>query len=173
MYGIDIFDKIGMPLDWTIVYYGINKNLLSIDIAQEFACRKLECNEQISEEELSLSWNLKNRQDVLELIERILNTYGNIDESLEKAKDKIRIAIIINLRDTEKNIGKLLEQIDIVYEDFGYSVDMDEFVSYMPSSDGYDPSKHKFEDNRCHLLFKLDEFIKKKKKEYGLEMRQP
>ena len=55
MYGINIFDKIKMPIDWAIVYYGINNEILSIDIAQEFACRKLEHGEQMSEEELELS----------------------------------------------------------------------------------------------------------------------
>ena len=42
MYGINIFDKIKMPIDWAIVYYGISNNILDIDIAQEFSCRKLE-----------------------------------------------------------------------------------------------------------------------------------
>jgi len=169
MYGIDIFDNIGMPLDWATVYYGINRGILNIDIAHEFACRQLECNEHVSEEEIALSWHIKNRQDVLEQIEPMLSTCGNVEKSLEKAKDKIRIAIIINLRKTEKDIDRLLEQIEIVYADFGYPVDMEEFISYMPSSEGYDPSKHKFEDNKCHLLTNLDDFIREKKQEYGLK----
>lgn len=45
MYGINIFDKIKMPLDWAIVYYGINNDIFSIDIAQAFACRKMEHDE--------------------------------------------------------------------------------------------------------------------------------
>ena len=103
MYGINIFDKIKMPLDWAMIYHGIKKNILDIDIAQEFACRKLEHDEQLSEEELELSWNSNNRLDVLELIEKILDSQGNVEESIERAKDKIRIAIIIYLRETEKD----------------------------------------------------------------------
>ena len=41
MYEINIFDKIKMQLDWAMVYYGIKNDILNIDIAQEFACRKL------------------------------------------------------------------------------------------------------------------------------------
>lgn len=164
MYGIDIFDKIGMPLDWVLVYYGINRDILNIDIAHEFACRQLECNEHISEQELELCWNIKNRQDILELIRQILNTCGNWEKLQEKAKDKIRIAIIINLRDTEKDIDRLLEKIEIVYANFDYPADMEGFISYMPSKDGYDSSKHKFEENKYYLLSKLDDFIKKKSK---------
>lgn len=169
MYGINIFDKIKMPLDWAIVYYGINNEILSINTAQEFACRKLEHDEPMSEEELELSWNSNNHLDVLELIEKILDIQGNVDEIIEKAKDKIRIAIIIYLRDTEKDATRLLEQMDIIYADFGYPVDMENFISYMPNNDEYIPSNHTFEDNRNYLLSKLDDFIDKKIEEYQLE----
>ncbi len=169
MYGINIFDKIKMPLDWAMVYYGINNNMLNIDIAQEFACRKLEHDEQLSEEELELSWNSNNRLDVLELIETILDIQGNVEESIERAKDKIRIAIIIYLRDTEKDATRLLEQIHIIYADFGYPVDMEKFISYMPNNDEYISSNHTFEDNRNYLLSKLDDFIDEKIKKYQLE----
>lgn len=170
MYGIDIFDKIKMPLDWSIVYYGINNEIFSVDIAQEFACRKLEHNEQISDEELELTWGGNNRLDVLELIERILDIQGNVDESSEKAKDKIRIAIIIYLRNTEKDANRLLEKIDIIYADFGYPVDMEKFISYMPNDDEYMPSNHTFEENRNYLLSKLDDFIDEQMEKYQLEL---
>lgn len=91
-----------MQLDWAMVYYGIKNDILNIDIAQEFACRKLECDDQLSAEELELSWNSSNRLDVLELIKRILETQGNVQQRIECAKDKIRIAIIVHLRETEK-----------------------------------------------------------------------
>lgn len=169
MYGINIFDRIKMPLDWSIVYYGINNEILSIDIAQEFVCRKLEHDEQMSEEELELSWNSNNRLDVLELIKKILDIQENVDERIEKAKDKIRIAIIIYLRDTEKDATRLLAQIDIIYEDFDYPVDMENFISYMPINDEYIPSNHTFEDNRNYLLSKLDDFIDQQIEKYQLE----
>lgn len=170
MYGINIFDKIKMPLDWALIYYGIKNEILSIDIAQEFACRKLEHDEQMSEEELVLSWNSNNRLDVLELIEKILEIQGNVDESIEKAKDKFRIAIIIHLRNTEKDVTKLLEQLNITYADFGYPVDMEKFISYMPNNDEYIPANHTFEDNRSCLLSKVDDFIDRQVEKYQLEV---
>ena len=166
MYGINIFDKIKMPLDWAMVYYGINNNILNIDIAKEFACRKLENDEQLSEEELELSWNSNNRLDVLELIEKILDSQGNVEESIEKAKDKLRIAIIIYLRETEKDKVRLLEQIDMIYADFGYPEDMEKFISYMPISDEAISSGCTIEDNRNYLLSKLDNFIEAQRAKY-------
>lgn len=128
MYGINIFDGIRMPLDWATVYCGINSNLLSIDIAHEFACRKLEHGEQMTEEELELSWNSNNRLDVLGLLEKILNMQGNVDENVKNAKDKICTAIVIYMRDTERDMIRLLEQISIIYAKFDYPADMEKFI---------------------------------------------
>ena len=169
MYGINIFDKIKMPLDWAIVYYGINNNILDIDIAQEFSCRKLENEEQLSAEELELGWNSNNRLNVLELIEKILGNQGNVDENLEKAKEKIRIAIIIYLRETEKDKAKLLEQIDMVYADFNYPEDMDNFISYMPICSDFSSTSHTIEENRDYLVSRLDDFIDVQKKQLKIK----
>ncbi len=170
MYGINIFDKIKMPLDWAMLYYGINHEILSVDIAQKFACRKLEHDEQISEEELELSWNSNNRLDVLELIEKILDIQGNVDESIEKAKDKIRIAIIIYLRETEKDKERLLEQMDRIYADFDYPEDMEKFISYMPISDESISASHTVDENRNYLLSRIDNFIEEQQEKYQLQM---
>lgn len=169
MYGIDIFDRIKMPLDWATVYCGINGNLLEIDIAHEFVCRKLELGEKMSEDELELSWNSYNRLDVLQQIEKILNMQGNVDENIKKATDKIRTAIIIYVRDTEKDIIRLLEQIAIIYADFDYPADMEEFIHYMPANGEYVFPDNNYKKNRNYLLSKLDAFIDDKVKEYRLK----
>lgn len=170
MYEINIFDKIKMQLDWAMVYYGIKNDILNIDIAQEFACRKLECDDQLSAEELELSWNSSNRLDVLELIKRILETQGNVQQRIECAKDKIRIAIIVHLRETEKDKAKLLEQIDMVYAEFDYPEDMEKFISYMPHDDEFVSKNHTIDENRNYLVSKIDDFIKEQQKKYQLEI---
>ncbi|MBO4913414.1 MAG: DUF2247 family protein [Butyrivibrio sp.] len=168
MYDISVFDQVNMPLDWAMIYYGIDNNIFSIDIAQEFAYRKLERNEQLSEEEMELTWNSQNRLDVLDLIREILDDQGNTGEIIEEAKDKIRVAIIIYLRLTEKDRTQLFEKIDMIYEDFGYPEDMEKFISYMPISDEAISLCHTIEDNRNYLLLKLDDFIKAKQIKYQL-----
>ena len=170
MYEINIFDKIMMQLDWAMVYYGIKNDILNIDIAQEFACRKLECDDQLSAEELELSWNSSNRLDVLELIKRILETQGNVQQRIECAKDKIRIAIIVHLRETEKDKTKLLEQIDMVYAEFDSPEDMEKFISYMPHDDEFVSESHTIDENRNYLVSKIDDFIKEQQKKYQLEI---
>lgn len=75
------------------------------------------------------------------------------------AKNKIRIAIIANLRESEKNISKLFEKINLIYEVFDYPFDMESFISYMPTDDDYIPKEHTQEENEKRLLSRLDSFI--------------
>lgn len=170
MYGINIFGNIKMPLDWYIVYYGIKNNILSIDTAQEYACRKMEKNEQMSEEEVELSWKTDNLLDVIDLIERIPGIQDDLEKNIQIAKDKIRIAIILYLRKSEMDTAKLFEQIDMIYADFDYPEDMEKFISYMPINDEYVPTEHSLEENRNYLLCKLDSFINEQVKKYQLDI---
>ena len=78
---------------------------------------------------------------------------------MEIAKNKIRIAIIANLREHEKNINKLFEEVNLIYEVFDYPFDMESFISYMPTNDDYIPNEHTQEENERRLLNKLDLFI--------------
>lgn len=169
MYGIDIFDNIKMSLNWTMIYYGIRNNLLRIDIAQDFVYRKMEQGEELLEEELELSWHLSNKGDVLELIKKILDIQGGLEKSTKNVADRIRIAIIVYLRNNEKDVEKLLEQINSVYADFGYPVDMERFISYMPADDNYNNLHYTVEENRERLLSKLDCFIDEQIKKYDLK----
>ena len=56
----------------------------------------------------------------------------------EKAKEKVRIAIIMFLRQTEKDVSKLFEQIDMVYANFNYPEDM-EYFNYLSGMAGTEP----------------------------------
>ncbi len=170
MYKIDIFDRISMKLDWYMVYYGISNNMLDIDVAQEFACRKLMNTEEVKEE-LELSWGESNRLDVLELIAKMLKTQHEDDKNMEEAKEKLRTAIIIFLRDSEKDVVKMLDKIDITYAEFGYPEDMEKFISYMPvPMDDKDILEQcTVEDSRKYLLNNLDKFIERQKRKYALK----
>ncbi len=166
MYGIDIFDNIKMPLDWYIVYYGIKENLLDIQIARDFALRKMEGSKTVSQEEQELLWEIENQLDVLEKIEEIPKLELESDEKMKIAKNKIRIATIFDLRNHEKDINGLFQKIEMVYADFDYPVDMESFISYMPINDNYAPAEHTQEENENRLLNKLDLFIGEQLKKY-------
>ena len=159
MYGINIFNNIKLALDWYIIYYGIKHNLLGIESAREYVFKKIEEKEALSDEELELAWKVNDSLEVLEKIEKIPNIQLNSEKQMEIAKNKIRIAIIANLRECEKNISKLFEEVNLIYEVFDYPLDMESFISYMPTNDDYIPNEHTQEENERRLLSKLDLFI--------------
>lgn len=170
MYGIDIFDKIKMSVDWYMVYWGIKNKILSVDIAQEYACKKLERDDMVSEEELELAWKSDDLEAVLKNIEQIPKFQIDFENNLLEAQKKIRVAILIFLRKTEKNIVKLIEKTDMLYADFDYPQDMEKFISYMSVDDEYISTEHSLEENRNHLLNKLDSFINEQVEIYNLQI---
>ncbi|NLK76255.1 MAG: DUF2247 family protein [Clostridiales bacterium] len=171
MYGIDIFENINMPIDWYMVYWGIKNGVLRVDVAQDYVCRKIEQDETVSDEESELSWKSEDRISVLETIEKIPNFFNDIENNIEKAKEKVRIAIIIFVRQTEKDSTKLFEQIDMIYADFDYPEDMEKFISYMPMSGEYNPKEHSVEGNREYLQSQLDAYISVQVKKFQLQWK--
>lgn len=170
MYGIDIFENIKMPIDWYMIYWGIKNGILSADIAQDYVCRKMEQDEDVLDEESELSWKSEDLTSVLETIEKIPKFLDKIEENMKQAKEKVRIAIIIFLRQTEKDSSKLFEQIDMVYANFDYPEDMEKFISYMPIDGEYISADHSLEENRCYLLSQLDDYISRQVEKYQLQM---
>ena len=144
-----------------MVYWGIKNGVLRVDVAQDYVCRKIEQDETVSDEESELSWKSEERISVLETIEN----------NIEKAKEKVRIAIIIFVRQTEKDSAKLFEQIDMIYADFDYPEDMEKFISYMPMSGDYNPKEHSVEENRGYLQSQLDAYISVQVKKFQLQWK--
>lgn len=159
MYKINIFDNINMKIDWYMVYWGIKHKILSLDVAQDYACKRVEIENGISEEELELSWKSEDFLEVLDTIEKIPDFRCCNEEKLNRAKYMVRIAIIIYLRKTELDIVTLVEKIDMAYADFDYPTDMEKFISYMPIDDKDIQAKHTIDESRSYLLEKLDLFI--------------
>jgi len=137
-------------------------------LVHDYVCKKIEQNIKVSENEIELLWELDNLTNILDIIEKMPGFQNNIEENIPKAKDKIRIAIIIFLRKTIYNIPKLLEKIDMIYEDFDYPKDMEKFISYMPIDDNYISTNYSLDESRNYLLSNLDLFIKEQIKKYKL-----
>lgn len=168
MYKINIFDNINMKVDWYMVYWGIKHKILSLNVAQDYACKRVEIEDSISEEELELSWKSEDFFEVLETIEKIPDFQCHNEDKLNRAKYMVRIAIIIYLRKTELDIVTLLEKVNMVYADFDYPTDMEKFISYMPIENKDIQAKHTIDESRSCLLEKLDLFINEQMQKVGL-----
>lgn len=170
VYGIEIFSSIHMPVDWYMIYWGIKNGQLNVKTAQDYVCMKIEQNEMLKDEELELSWQAENILDVLDIIERILGSDVINEENMKEAKNRVRISILIFLRQTIHDIALLLEKIELVYANFEYPEDMDKFISYMPIQDEVDYLTNSVDENRSYLLKNFDLFIEQQKEKYELKV---
>ncbi|MFA5506476.1 MAG: DUF2247 family protein, partial [Vulcanimicrobiota bacterium] len=54
-------------------------------------------------------------------------------------------------------------ELDKLYADFDYPASIEHLVSFMPTSEGYNPSKHTIEENQKRLLDLWSQFLKDEK----------
>ena len=113
---------------------------------------------------------LKYTLDVLEIIERILGSAVMNEEKIKEAENRVRISILIFLRQTIQDIALLLEKIELVYAEFEYPEDMDRFITYMPVQDEVEYVTNSVDDSRRYLLNNFDLFIEQQKEKYKLKV---
>lgn len=166
MYKLDILDDIEIPINWYIVYYGIRNGLLDIQVAKDYAIRTLETNDESSQEELELAWGKGDKLAILEKIEAIPYLQIESEKFMEEAKNALRLAILIYIRNNEISVDVLFQKVDLLYADFDYPADMDSFITYMPIKDEHLNIKYSKEEYKNRLLNNLDSFISEQIKNY-------
>lgn len=167
MYSLALFDNIQVPLDWYILYFCIEKDLLNPKAASEYLFRKINNNEDLSNNENDILFLEQfDKNEVLDLIRKHLNILPNFDNKIDIAKDKTKFAIIAYLRLTENNISNLFEKIEYLYADLNYPQDMESFIYYMPIDENIAKDFKTIEDYQNNLLRNIDNFIFEKSKKY-------
>ena len=154
MYKIDINSFL---INWTILYYGIENNLIAPETAINYASICLEKNQDEDNSviiDLLISEDLQ-KDKVLNLLKKINET--NLPDCF--CKKVLRYLILDAARNNLPNTNALLEFAEEVYADFDYPEDMNGFIKYMPVSDNYKPSLHTEEENLKRLCYNFDEFM--------------
>ncbi|MGH8477564.1 MAG: DUF2247 family protein, partial [Methylococcales bacterium] len=62
-----------------------------------------------------------------------------------------------------------LSEVEAIYADFDYPPEIEAFVSYMPVTDGYDPSQHSIEKNKARLFSKWKQYLSDARLEVGIK----
>lgn len=75
---------------------------------------------------------------------------------------KLRLCLLLNLKEHTQCKRELLEKIAEVYAEFNYPSEMEEFIYYMPAKN-YDPSQHSEHENEQRLLTLFNAFLEKEK----------
>jgi hypothetical protein len=81
----------------------------------------------------------------------------------ELEKRKLRFCILIYLKQHVSDESELLDKIALVYDDFGFPKDMENFIYYMPSKD-FNPLEHSKEECMERLVKLFDDFLSNEKR---------
>ena len=164
MYQLNFSKDIDL-INWNVLYYGIEKELISPDTAIDYANKLIEKNPQEDNPyiiELLIVENA-DKDNILQLLSKILSAKN---PSQDFSMLILRYAILLDIKRRIKGNKKLLSAIESVYADFDYPSDMESFISYMPVQDeSYDTSKHTQKENEQRLVDNFNEFLVQKGKE--------
>jgi hypothetical protein len=95
-------------------------------------------------------------------------------ESVENEGDAEKIWLVVQLGWLFHNYHdstEALEQVGSTYADFDYPAEIEEFVHYMPPTDGYDASQHSAEENNARLILKWKNYLQHESK--SLNFKKP
>lgn len=148
-------------LNWDSIYVGIKEDILTADSAVLYASEFIEEYPHIDSPEtiqILIEDNI-NKDTILPLICKIADIHKASTKKLNDAKRVLRYAFLLTLKNESANNHKLLEGAEEIYAVFGYPKDMENFISYMPANDNYDPSTHSTDENMQHLIDNFDTFM--------------
>lgn len=163
MYNLDIFDVCQIQPTWNDIYFGLKNKFLELESVREYAVRCLESSNEYSEEITELALINDDILNVMEIIEKIIGKEHNTQNELTSIK--WQYCIIKSLLNERLDFEELSSKLDVIYADFHYPEDMEEFISYMPIKDNYNPTEHTKEENEKRILRKVYDFLEKKMNE--------
>ncbi|MCM2990744.1 DUF2247 family protein [Bacillus safensis] len=159
-----------IKVDWRTIYVGIRLDLISnkeiSNYAVEFLFNNTECENPLI---LEFAWGAGDPDEDYRKLQKVLvELYNDLVEEessqWDVEKRKWRYGIMSHLKEKNKNSPEeLLDELSEVYADFGYPEDMEPFIHYMPSSDGYNPLLYSIEENINRLVSLFEEFLQKEK----------
>lgn len=82
------------------------------------------------------------------------------------ADQKWLFIVLSWLFEHKDDISNPLGEIEKIYADFGYPSEIESFISYMPATDGYDPSQHSLEENKDRLLKNWEQYLSQEAMKY-------
>lgn len=76
--------------------------------------------------------------------------------------------MLVWLFENRDAVSDPLHEIEGIYADFDYPPEIEGFVSYMPVTDGYDPSQHSIEENKARLFSKWEQYLSETREAIGI-----
>jgi hypothetical protein len=151
-----------LPLNWEEIYWGYERHFLGWKDIFDFSEQKLSTSveDKNAEEENELCWIGK---DEIYKIEELVKKLATKDQAENKAviEKKWLFLCLKWLYENRNSFEDPLGYVEQIYADFDYPPEIEDFVRYMPVTNGYEPSKHSKVENENRLLNLWVGFLKK------------
>ncbi|MBS3047339.1 DUF2247 family protein [Enterobacter mori] len=146
-------------LSWCDIKWAYEHNLITASIPVRKAEKKVLAG-NYSDAELNLSFlSPKQPENIMSCLNIICSEEGGGDWL--KIKRKWLFITLSWLWNNRESFSEPLGEVESVYSDFDYPVEMESFIKYFPPSDGYDPSIHTYEENIERLMRNWEFYLKK------------
>lgn len=144
-------------IDWDVLYYGIENDIIVPENAIDYTSVYLE-NKQDEDNPNIINLLIledSSKNNVLNLL-KIIKQNKTPDSFCKRI---LRYIILDYARNNSSNTNALLEFAEEVYASFDYPDEMSSFITYMPTTDGYNPSLHTEEENFNRLIHNFESFM--------------
>ncbi|MEW5292005.1 DUF2247 family protein [Erwinia papayae] len=155
---LDFIDEI-TKLSWCDIEWGYKHKLITSEVPIKEAEKKV-LTGNYKNSELELSFIVPGSSD------DITNFLKDLCSKCEQ-KDNLTVKrkwLFISLSwlwEKRHNFKEPLDEIENIYADFGYPDEIENFVKYMPPSNGYDPSVHTYAENIDNLINNWKSYLEK------------
>jgi len=154
-----------LNLSWKDALWGYEHQMIGwpsiVDLAMDRLCAG---SNDTLEIELS-GLNKMEVQQIGELLRKLADT--KCDGNKEISQRKWLYLILAWLFENKTNVPDPLGQIETIYADFDYPVEVESFVRYMPVTDGYNPSLHSKDENEIRLYENWQKYLTAAKLEFA------
>lgn len=164
----DILNDYEINLNWKTLYVALHLDFIDCSVIEDYALKILSDESYVENEFINdLIWEGKDlqKEEVLMkiLIEVGIEEFEKGSESWNIEMRKLRYYLLKLVKNTVTNNKDLLDKVSEIYADVGYPVEMEEFITYMPPKDSYDPTRYSVEENNIHMITLLDKFLENEK----------
>jgi hypothetical protein len=162
-----ILKENNIPYSWNTMRVGKKYNLIDNAQVAEYAVEYLSDHPQETNPfivELACCDKTMSTDDVLDKVADTFDSKIDCDDSTwELEKRKLRFYVLTYLKQHISDERELLDKIALVYDDFGFPKDMEDFIYYMPAKN-INSLEHSKEEPLGRLVRLFKEFLINEKK---------
>lgn len=156
-------------LTWAELLWGYEQGFTDVSSFIELANEKLISGSDDGDEIELAGLTEGDLGRVKELAKRLSSKFLS-ESSVDR--DKWLFLLLSDLFSRRSEVQDPLADVESIYADFDYPVEIEGFIRYMPASDGYDPLSHSHEENIHRLYLNWERYLGLSSKRFRSEAKE-